>query len=147
MNLIDEQDRVGIVQQLFEHRFQALLEIAAVLGPGQQRAHIQRVDLATRENVGHAAFDDPARESFGDRGLAHAGLADQQRIVLAPAAQRLHHALELALAPDQRIDLARERQRIQVHGVGFERTALVLLLLALGLAFLLLGTGRPAAPC
>jgi hypothetical protein len=32
-------------------------------------------------------------------GLAHAGLADEQRIVLAAAAQHLDHALELVRAP------------------------------------------------
>ena len=46
------------------------------------------------------------RQPLGDRGLADAGLADEQRVVLAAAAQDLDHALELVLAADQRIDLA-----------------------------------------
>ena len=59
------------------------------------------------EHLGHLALDDEAREAFGDRGLADAGFADVQRIVLAPAAQDLDRALDFELAPDQRIDAAR----------------------------------------
>ena len=138
MDLVDEENSVRIVQQLLQHGFQPLLEIAAVFGTCQQSAHIERVHLAAGQNIGHVGFDDPARQPFGDRGLADPGFTDQQRIVLAPAAQRLHHALQLTLASDQRVDLAGDRQRIEVHRVGFERATLGLLLLALGFALLLL---------
>ena len=63
--------------------------------------------MYSAQDLGHLALDDAPRQAFGDRGLADAGLADQQRVVLAPAAQHLDHALELVLAADQRIDLAR----------------------------------------
>ena len=107
MNRID----FGIVGQLLQHRLQPLLEIAAVLGAGEQRAHVERIDLVVLQQLGHVALVDAAREALGDRGLADAGLADQQRIVLAPAAQHLDDALELVLAADQRIDLAGLGQR------------------------------------
>ena len=41
---------------------------------------------------------------FHDGRLAHAGLADQHRVVLGAAAQDLHDALQLVVAPDQRIE-------------------------------------------
>ena len=139
VDLVDEQDRVRVVDQLLEHRLQALLEIAAVLGAGEQRAHVERVDGGLLQQLGHAALDDAAREALGDRGLADAGFAHQQRIVLAPAAQRLDHALELPVAADQRIDLAGERLRVQVLRVVVERAVgglgrVLLLGLLLGLA-------------
>ena len=43
---------------------------------------------------------------FGDRGLADAGVADEQRIVLLPPAQHLDGAIDLGVAADQRVDLA-----------------------------------------
>ena len=61
------------------------------------------------------------RQALGDRGLADAGLADEQRVVLAAAAQHLDHALELVLAADQRIDLAVARELVQVLRVAVER--------------------------
>ncbi len=65
-----------------------------------------------------------------------AGLADQQRVVLAAAAQHLDHALDFQLAPDQRVDLAFLGQRVEVLRVLLERRRLVL---ALALGFLLGG--------
>ncbi len=127
VDLVDEQHRLGILGELLQHRLQALLEIAAVLGAGEQCAHVERVDRELAEQLGDLALDDAAREAFGDRGLADAGLADQQRVVLAPTAKHLDDALELVLAADQRIDLARLRQVVQVEGVGVERAGGLLL--------------------
>ena len=62
------------------------------------------------QDLGHFVLGDAPGQALGDRGLADAGLADQQRVVLAPAAQDLDHALDLVLAADQRIDLAVARR-------------------------------------
>ena len=45
--------------------------------------------MASCQHFRHFALDDLARQAFGDGGLADAGIADQQRVVLAPAAQHL----------------------------------------------------------
>ena len=117
--------------QLREHRLQALLEIAAVLGAGDQRAEVERVDDRVGQHLGHVAFDDALGQAFGERGLAHAGLADVERIVLATAAQHLDGAFDFVGAADQRIDLAGERELVEVAGELGERVALVFAFLAL----------------
>ncbi len=114
VDLVDEQDRVGLLLQLLQHALQALLEVAAVLGAGEQRAHVERVDGRIGQDLGHVALGDAPGQAFGDGGLADAGLADQQRVVLAPAAQDLDHALDFVLAADQRVDLAVARELVQV---------------------------------
>ena len=135
MDFVDEQDRVAIVQQLLQHRFQALLEIAAIFGAGEQCAHVQRIHLAARQHLRHVTFDDAPRQAFGDGGLAHAGFAHQQRIVLAPPAQRLDHPFQFAFAADERIDFADQRLGVQIQRVGFERAvAGLIVLLFLGLS-------------
>jgi hypothetical protein len=48
-------------------------------------------------------------QSFCDGRLADAGLADQGRVVLRPAAQDLDDPLDLLLAADDRIELAQAR--------------------------------------
>ena len=121
VNLVDEQDGVGIAADLLEHALQALLEIAAVLGAGQQRAHVQRVDLRGLQDLGHFAARDAPGQALGDGGLAHAGLADQQRVVLAAAAQHLDDTLDLVLASDQGIDAAGQRGGVQVIGILIQR--------------------------
>ena len=93
---------------------QPLLEVAAIARAGQQRAHVERVDRGPREHGRHLALGDLAGETLGDGGLADAGVADQQRVVLAPAAEDLDRALDLVLAPDQRIDVALVRLLVEV---------------------------------
>ena len=44
------------------------------------------------------------REALDNRGLADARLADQDRIILRPAAEDLNDALGLVFAPDERIE-------------------------------------------
>ena len=58
------------------------------------------------EQIRHVVLQQPRREPFGERGLADAGVADEHRVVLAPAAEDLHRALQLVGAADQRIELA-----------------------------------------
>jgi hypothetical protein len=79
---------------------------------------------------------DAQRQALGERGLADAGLADEQRVVLPPAAQHLDHALELELAADQRIDPAGGGAGAEVLAERLERV-LELLLVGGGFAVLL----------
>ena len=59
------------------------------------------------QHFGHFILDDLARQAFGDGGLAHAGIAHEQRIVLLAAAENLDGALDFGVAADQGIDPAR----------------------------------------
>src|ERR1039458_4178953 len=92
-----------------------------------------------------------ARQSFSDRGLARRGFADEQWIVLLPAAEHLDRPVDLGIAADQRIDLAVLGLLVEVDAIGFERVALLLrFVTALGIGFFLgaahrarLGEPRP----
>ncbi len=82
------------------------------------------------EHLRHVALDDPARQALGDGRLADAGIADEQRIVLLPAAQHLDGAQHLRLTADQRIDAAVPRLLVEVDAIDVERVGAALLLLA-----------------
>src|SRR5258708_19581591 len=45
VNLVDEQDALGVADYGFDNRFQPLLEVSAKAGPREQRTHVERVDL------------------------------------------------------------------------------------------------------
>src|SRR6185437_2185184 len=49
---------------------------------------------------------DELRQSLDDRGLAHAWLADQNRVVLLAAREDFHDALDFLRASNRRIELA-----------------------------------------
>ena len=99
MNFINEQNGVGAIEQLFQHRLQALLEIAPVFGAGQQRAHIKCVHLVVRENIGNVIFDDSPCQSLSDSRFADSRLAYQKGIIFATAAQCLDQTFQFLSRP------------------------------------------------
>src|SRR5207248_1421650 len=106
MELVDEQDDVAPLHDLLHDLLQALLELAAVLRAGDEGGEVERVDLLALEDVGHLVAGDPRGEALDDGGLADARLADQDGVVLLATRQDLHHALDLGLAADDRVELA-----------------------------------------
>ena len=98
--------RPSLVLDLGEHGLQPLLELAAVLRAGEQRADVERPDAPVLQPLGHVAGDDALREPLDDRGLADARLADQHRVVLRAAREDLDHAADLLVAADHRVELA-----------------------------------------
>ncbi len=74
---------------------------------------------------GHVARDDPLRQPLGDRRLAHAWLADQDRVVLGPPAEDLDDAADLGIAADNRVDLALAGELDEVAAVAFQGLVLV----------------------
>ncbi len=87
-----------------QQAFQPLLEVASVLGARDQGAQVQRVDGGVLEHVRHLFVHDQLGQTLGDGGLAHAGLAHVERVVLAAAAQHLDRPLHLVAPADQRVD-------------------------------------------
>ena len=110
VQLVDEHDDVRVLGQLLHDRLEALFELAAVLGAGDDQRDVERQDALVGQEVRHVAVDDLLRQPLDDRRLADAGLADEHGVVLGAAAQHLLHALELVVAADQRIELVLHRR-------------------------------------
>jgi hypothetical protein len=91
---------------LVEHGLEPLLELAAVLRAGDERAHVEREHRLVLEPLGHVAAHDALGEALDDGGLADAGLADQHRVVLGLARQDADDAADLVVAADDRVELA-----------------------------------------
>ena len=107
VELVHEEDDLALgVGDLLEHGLQALLELAAVLRAGEQRADVEADHLAVAQALGDVAGDDPLGQALDDRGLADARLADQHGVVLGAAAEDLDHAADLVVAADDRVELA-----------------------------------------
>src|SRR5207248_10027486 len=86
---------------------------------------------------GHFTLHDTAGEALGDRRLADTGVTDIERVVFRAPAQDLDRAVDLRLAPDQRIDLTALCLLVEVDAIGVERV--VAALLAFLTAFFFLG--------
>ncbi len=114
VELVDEENDVAALGDLLHHLLQALLELTAVLRPGDERGEVERVDLLALEDLGHLARGDARGEPLDDGGLADAWLADEHGVVLLAAREDLHHALDLGLPADDGVELALDRGLRQV---------------------------------
>ena len=113
VQLVDEEDDLPFGSgDVFEHGFEALFELAAILRAGDQRAHVERNDALVLQPFGNVAAHDALRQAFDDGRLADAGIADEHGIVLRAAREHLNDAADLFVAPDHRIEFA---------ALGFER--------------------------
>src|ERR1700678_4334236 len=121
VNLVDEQNPLRVADYRLDDGLQALLEVAAKARAREQRAHVERVNLDALQRVGHVAVVNRERESLCESSLADARLADEHGIVLAPAQQYVHRALEFFLAADQWIYFSIRRALGQVDRVSIER--------------------------
>ena len=128
MDFIDEQNAVGLVLQGLEHTLQALLEVTAVFGAGQQSAHVERINLRFSQNFRHSALGDAPGQALGNGRFAHTGLAHQQRVVLAAAAQNLDGALDFVLTTNQRINFPVLGGLVEVVGVLLQRRSFLIAL-------------------
>ena len=109
MQLVDEDDGVLVLHQLLHDGLEPLFELAAVLGAGDDERQIERENALVGEEARNVAVGNLLRQALDDGRLADAGLADEDGIVLGPAAEDLDDALEFLIAADQRIELV-------VHG-------------------------------
>ena len=122
VQLVDEENDLALrIGHLLEERLQPVLEFAAEFRAGDHRADVHRDEPLVLQRLRHVAADDAARQTFDDRRLADARLADEHRIVLRPAREHLHHAPDFVVAPDDRIDLPAPRQLGQIAAVFFQR--------------------------
>ena len=86
MQLIDEEDDAALaLADFFEHGLEPFLKFAAVLGAGDQRAHVKRENGFVFQAFRHVAAHNALRQALGDGRLADARLADEHRVVLGLA--------------------------------------------------------------
>src|SRR5829696_344472 len=93
VELVDKQNDVFLLLlELLEHLLHPLLEVPAETGARDESAHVEREDALALERLRYVVRDDPLGESLGHRRLAHAGLTDQDRVVLRAAGENADDA-------------------------------------------------------
>ncbi len=117
VDLVDEEDDAALgLAGLVDDALHAFLELAAARRAGHQRVEVQAHDVFAREQ-GRLARDDEARQALDEGGLAHAGLAVDERVALLQAQQDFDDLAHVGGAADERAQLLRGGQARQVHAV------------------------------
>src|SRR5690606_27524178 len=121
VHCVEERDELafGLPARL-EYALEPLLELAAVLGPGDHRAEIESDDALVLQTLGNVAGGDPTGETLDDGGLADTRLADEDRVVLGPPRQDLDDTADLVVPADDRVELALTGNRGEVAPVLLE---------------------------
>ena len=131
VDLVDEEDDFAVgLDDLVHNALQTLLELAFVLGTGNQGAHIKGEEFLGLQILGDIATDQTLGQSFRDSGLADTGLTNQNRVVLGTARQNLQHTADLLVTTDDRIEFALLGHLVEVLGVLVQGVVGLLLVLA-----------------
>jgi len=85
VQLVHEQDQVGVGRQLAHQFADPLFVLPAERRPREQRHVIEGDDAGVLQRWRHLGGRDALRQPLHDGGLPHARLADQRRVVLAVA--------------------------------------------------------------
>ena len=109
VRLVDEQDDAAGCEDLhlLDHRLQAVLELAPDGGAGLHGGQVEREEPHVAQGRRHVARGDAQRQALDKRGLADAGLADDDRVVLPAPHQDVDDLADLAVAAQHRVDAAR----------------------------------------
>ncbi len=122
VRLVDEHDdRLRRSFHLVDDTAQPVLELALHAGARLQQPKIERAQRHPLQTWRHVAGGKAHGETFDNRGLADAGLAGEDRIVLPPPRQDVDDLADLGVAAEDRIDLAGARLRRQIGGELIER--------------------------
>ena len=125
VGFVDEQDdRLLGTLHVFDHLAQALLELALHARPGLQQADVEGAQFDVLQRRRDVAGDDAQGEAFHHRGLADAGLAGEDRVVLPAAHEDVHQLADLLVTPDDGVELAAAGLLGEVHGKALERLLL-----------------------
>src|SRR5947209_13057161 len=122
MRLVYEEDdgaRAGF--DLLDDRLQAALELAANARPRLQQSKVERAHRDVLQRLRHVARGDAEREALDDGGLADAGLAGQDRVVLTAAGEDVHDLSDFGVAFEHGVNTAGARGGGEVNGVLVER--------------------------
>ncbi|EAQ03151.1 63 kDa protein [Pseudooceanicola batsensis HTCC2597] len=120
----EHDDGCGAGLHLVDHLPQPVLEFALHRRPGLQQPHVEHQQAHVLERGRHVAARDAQREALDHGGLAHPGLAGEDRIVLATAHQHVDDLPDLLVPADDRVDVAVARLFGQVGAELVQRLLL-----------------------
>ena len=107
MKLINEEnDFTFTLCNFIDHTLETFLKLAAELGTGNKRAHIEAEKAFCLQRLRYIAFCDTLGKAFHNCSLADTGFTDKNRVVLRLSAQDLHHTPYFLITSDDRIHLS-----------------------------------------
>ena len=90
MDFVDEQDNLtGAVHHFLYYALEAFLELTLIFRARDEGAHVQGIDFFRFQIFRHLPVYNVLGDALRDGGLAHAGLAHQDGVVLGSAGKNI----------------------------------------------------------
>src|SRR5690606_22001503 len=125
MGLVDKQDdRLLAVAYSVDHALEALLELTFDPGAGLQQTEVEHTQDDVLQRWGHVAGGYAQGQPFDHGGLADAGGAHQDRVVLPATQENVDALADLAVAPNYGVDAPGAGVGGEVLGVLVEHAVL-----------------------
>ena len=106
MELVNEENNFPFRPlHFFHHILHPLFKLAAIFRAGNHESEVERQKLFALQHFGNIACRHARGESFGNRRLPHARLADEHRIVLGATRENLNNSVNFYIAADNRVKL------------------------------------------
>ena len=107
MDLVDKQhNHIFRLLNLFQHPFHTLLELSTEFAASNERANIEREQLAGGKVCRDVGIDDSRCQTLNDSGFTDSGFADKHRVILRTPRQYSNYSTNFLLSPNDRIYLS-----------------------------------------
>src|SRR5258708_33465624 len=103
MNLIDKDNTIPTVANLFDDLFEALFELTTILCACYQGSDIERQQAFAGQCFGHLASDEALCQTFDDGSFTNARLANERRVVFITPGKYLNDALDFLVPANDRV--------------------------------------------
>ena len=121
MKFVNEKNNAAFARRNFtQNCFESFLKFTAEFRSCKQRANIKCNDPRSTHRLWTVTIHDALRESFCDRSLANARLANQHRIIFRPPRQDLHAPANFFITADDGIKLSVGSKFVQVFSIFLE---------------------------
>ena len=118
MYFINKEDNLTFRFGYFiNNRLQTFLKFTFIFGTGNQSSHIQRKNLFRFQILRNVATYNTMCQTFGDSGLTHPWLTDQDRVVLCTTAQNLQYTTDFIVTANHRVEFTATGTFVQVDSV------------------------------
>ena len=106
MHFVDKKNDFAIgALYFFHYGLESLFKLTAVFGTSDEESEIKLNYFLATQRFWHVSCRDAVGEAFGDSGLAHAWLTNQNRIVFGATRENLDDADDFAIATDHGVEL------------------------------------------
>ena len=104
VQLINKHDNLSCaLADSLQHLFQALLELTAILGTGNQRRQVQSIQCLVLQAFRHISGHDTSCQTFNNRGFADTRLTNEHRVIFLTTGKNLNRAADFLITPDNRV--------------------------------------------